>query len=300
MKVAQNIAGYRVLAHIGSGAASELYCVQDTRTKQIWALKHVVRESEKDQRFLDQVLVEYAVASKLDHPNIRRVHRVVRHRKFFKVTEVSLIMELVDATTLDQASGPPGKRDMVQTVRIFEQVAHGLHHMHAKGYVHADIKPNNILVAESGHVKVIDLGQACPIGTVKKRIQGTPGYMAPEQAHRDEITPKTDIYNFGAMMYWILTRDVIPTVLPPKDDSSSLHTGTLDAEMVKPPTPPHERNPAVPPLLSKLILDSVQLELDKRPESMELVAKRLGMIGDLLDAPAEQTSAVATEDTTKK
>jgi eukaryotic-like serine/threonine-protein kinase len=296
MKVAQNIAGYRVLAHIGSGAASELYCVQDTRTKQIWALKHVKRESEKDQRFLDQVVYEYNVASKLDHPNIRRVHRLIRHRKFFKVTEISLIMELVDAQTLDQMPGPPGERTMGDMIRIFEQVALGLHHMHTRGFVHADIKPNNILVSESGQVKIIDLGQACPIGTEKKRIQGTPGYMAPEQAHRRAITPATDIYNFGAMIYWVLTRDVIPTVLPPKDESGSLHTGTLDADMVKPPEPPHKRNPAVPPLLSKVILDCVQLDIDDRPESMELVAKRLGMIGDLLDAQSTGASAVAGKD----
>ena len=64
--------------------------------------------------------------------------------------------------------------------------------MHKRGFVHADIKPGNILVTERDEVKIIDLGQACATGTVKKRIQGTPGYMAPEQAHRQTITDKTD------------------------------------------------------------------------------------------------------------
>ena len=90
--------------------------------------------------------------------------------------------------------------------------------------MHADIKPNNILIDDHGIVKIIDLGQACAIGTVKKRIQGTPGYMAPEQAHRHEITPKTDIYNLGAMMYWTLVGEVIPTSMPPKRDNDSLPT----------------------------------------------------------------------------
>src|SRR5262245_2479908 len=218
----KTIAGYRVLAKIGTGAASELYAVQDARTKQVWALKHVVRKSQKDDRFLEQVQNEYFVGSKLRHPNVRGVHRLVKHRKFFKVHAISLLMELVDATPLDQRL----PRTDVQAVRIFRQVAEGLAHMHGRGFVHADIKPSNIMVTEDDQVKIIDLGQGCPIGTVKKRIQGTPGYMAPEQAHRQTITEKTDIYNFGATMYWVLVREVIPTALPPKEEKgASLYSG---------------------------------------------------------------------------
>jgi serine/threonine-protein kinase len=172
-----------------------------------------------------------------------------------------------------------------EAVRIFHEVAQGLAHMHARGFAHADIKPNNILVSEDDHVKIIDLGQACAIGTVKKRIQGTPGYMAPEQAHRQAITEKTDIYNFGATMYWVPVHDVIPTALPPKDDGNSLFSGALDAEMVDPPRPPHEKDSSIHPLLSKQILDCVHLHPNDRPDSMEFVANRLQLIADLLEGP---------------
>jgi len=158
------------------------------------------------------------------------------------------------------------------------------------------MKPNNILVTDDDVVKIIDLGQGCPIGTVKKRIQGTPGYMAPEQAHRQAITPQTDIYNFGAMMYWVLVREVIPTALPPKDESSSLYSGALDAEMVEPPVPPHEKNPRIHPLLSEQILDCVQLDSGDRPESMEFVVNRLDLIRDLLDQPAEEITPFVGDD----
>jgi serine/threonine-protein kinase len=289
------IAGYRILARIGKGAASDLYAVQDPKTKQVWALKHVMKKLDKDDRFLEQVVTEYEVASKLEHPNVRAVHRLVKHRKRLKVCAVTLVMELVDATTLDQRL----PADHAEAVRIFHQIAQGLAHMHNRGFVHADIKPSNVLVSESGQVKIIDLGQGCRTGTVKKRIQGTPGYMAPEQAHRQSITPKTDIYNFGATMYWVLVGEVIPTALPPKDDTDSLYRGAVDAAMVKAPAPPHEKNGSIHPLLSRQILDCVKLRPDERPQSMSVVANRLELIGELLENPAEAPPPlVGDEDTT--
>jgi len=280
MAPGRDIAGYRLLMRIGTGAASELFAVQDPKTKQVYALKHVKKIVDRDHRFLEQVEVESTVGSKLDHPNIRRVVKLIRHRKMFKLVAVSLVMELVDAVSLDQRR----PRNQLEALRIFHQVAKGLSHMHGRGFVHADMKPSNVLVGDDEAVKIIDLGQACQIGTVKKRIQGTPGYMAPEQAHRQAITPRTDIYNFGATMYWVLCNEVIPTALPPKDEAGSLYSGALDAEMVKPPIPPMQKNPQVHPLLSKQILDCVQLHPDDRPESMDLVANRLELITDLLES----------------
>jgi len=289
------IAGYRILARVGRGAASELYAVQDPKTKQVWALKHVIKENEKDQRFIDQVQTEYLVGSKLDHPNVRGVCRFIKHRKGFKVRAVTLIMELVDATTLDQRL----PQTHAEAVRIFLQVARGLVHMHSRGFIHADIKPNNILVTEQEKVKIIDLGQGCATGTVKKRIQGTPGYMAPEQAHRQAITEKTDIYNLGATMYWVLVGEVIPTALPPKDDTGSLYTGALDPDHVKPPVPPQEKDASIHPLLSRQILDCVRVHPDDRPESMAVVANRLELIGELLENPGHPPPPiVGDEDTT--
>ncbi len=288
------IAGYRILAKIGKGAASELYAVQDPKTKQVWALKHVAKSSEKDRRFLEQVQTEYAVGSKLQHPAVRGVHRLIKHRKGFRVQAVTLVMELVDATTLDQH--PP--QGHAQAVKVFHQVAEGLAHMHARGFVHADIKPSNVLVTEDDSVKIIDLGQACPIGTTKKRIQGTPGYMAPEQAHRQAITARTDVYNFGATMYWVLAGEVIPTSMPPKDDKESLYTGAVDASLVRPPVPPHERDHSIHPLLSKQIIDCVKLHPDERPGSMAVVANRLELIGELLRNPGQPPPPVDGDEDT--
>jgi len=266
--------GYKVLAKIGEGAASTIYAVQHARTKQVWALKHVVRRNDKDVRFIEQVEQEYAVCERLDHPNIRKVEKLIRNRKMFRVVDVVMLMEFVDADTIDQR----GDGDIRFVLDIFIQVARALTHMHERGFVHADLKPTNIMVDEQGVVKLIDLGQACEIGTVKKRIQGTPGYMAPEQANRDAITERTDVYNFGATMYWILTREVIPTALPPSDERKSLYSGALDANQVPLPPAPSDRNDAVPEALSALILECVAPQSTDRPQTMASVLRSLEAI----------------------
>ena len=74
--------GYRVVAKLGSGAASELYAVQDAKTKQVWALKHVVLKIEKDARFIEQVEQEYNIGSKLDHPNVRSVGKILYKKQY--------------------------------------------------------------------------------------------------------------------------------------------------------------------------------------------------------------------------
>ncbi|MBX3355795.1 MAG: serine/threonine protein kinase [Phycisphaeraceae bacterium] len=290
MSSVRDLFGYRVLARIGQGAASVLYAVQDPKSKQVYALKHVVKRGEKDDRFLEQCESEASIGAKLNHPNIRRIEKILRTRKLFRVVEVGLLMELVDAATLDRRLPTTA----AEAARIFAQVAHGLAHMHARGFVHADMKPINVMLSEDGSVKVIDLGQACEVGTIKKRIQGTPGYMAPEQAHREAITPQTDIYNFGATMYWVLVGEVIPTALPPKDENNSIYSGAVDPNQVKMPVPPAQRDPesirrgngfVVPQSLSDLVMECIQIVPSDRVASMDLVADRLDAIAAELSQP---------------
>ena len=117
-------------------------------------------------------------------------------------------MDLFEGTPLE-AQPPETLRD---TMDCFVQTAKALEALHQMGYVHCDLKPNNILRSPTGQVKVIDLGQAAKIGTEKKRIQGTPDYIAPEQVKLLPVTTKTDVYNFGATLYWALTGRNLPTL----------------------------------------------------------------------------------------
>ena len=94
----------------------------------------------------------------------------------FKLKELLLSMELFEGETLED--GPT--LSLGDVLLVFRMVATGLNAMHQRGFIHCDIKPNNILLSKSGSINIIDLGQSCRIGTIKARIQGTPDYIAPE------------------------------------------------------------------------------------------------------------------------
>ncbi|MFG0292665.1 MAG: serine/threonine protein kinase [Phycisphaerales bacterium JB050] len=283
-KPGTKLAGFHVLGEIGRGAASTIYLVQDQKNKQIWALKHVRKDGPKDQRFLDQAIAEYEVAAKIKSEHVRSIDRVIKSRqKLISIKELFLVMEYVDGVSVELH--PPTTFE--QALDIFLQTAKGLADIHAAGFVHADMKPNNVVICEDGTVKIIDLGQACPIGTVKERIQGTPDYIAPEQVHRREITPKTDIYNFGATMYWVLTQQHIPTAMSSKSDSL---VQSLDDSLIERPTPAIELNPRVPKMLSDLIDHCVEVDPSKRPMSMSTVVGTLEDVQDDLASPGDEPS----------
>jgi serine/threonine protein kinase len=262
--------GYPVVGRLGEGAASTIYRIRDPKSGTEYAIKHVVKRSDKDQRFIDQVVGEHRIGTSIRHDSIRRIGRLFRKRRRFRLVEVGLVMDFVDAPALDTL------RDLspLEQVRIFIRLAEGLMAMHDAGYVHADMKPTNVLV-EGADVRIIDLGQACEIGTTKDRIQGTPGYIAPEQAHRRRITERTDVYNLGATMYWVVSGRLIPTALPPKGGEAEVASGPLGPDRIATPTPLVDLMPGTSPELSDLVQDCVRVSRGDRPATMIPVIDRL-------------------------
>ncbi|MGC9455568.1 MAG: serine/threonine-protein kinase [Phycisphaerae bacterium] len=261
------VPGYEVVQFLGSGARSTIWKVRESRTGKLYALKRVVKRKASETRFLDQAINEYEVASQLDHPVIRKVHHLRRRKHWLSVREVMLIMELCEGLTVQ--SDPP--KDILQVLRIFHEVAVAIQHMNTMGFVHADMKPNNIIVAPDGTVKIIDLGQSCRIGSTKQRIQGTPDFIAPEQVLRRPLDPRTDVFNLGASLYWTLTGEPMPTVLPKKGGTVTL-VGEPEV------TPPNEINKGVPESLSKLVMHCIRPKPSARPANMEKVVSRLEVI----------------------
>jgi serine/threonine protein kinase len=279
--MAQKLLQYEVIDRLGEGARSTIYAVYDPLNRHIYALKHVVRKEDKDQRFIDQVKAEFEVTKLFNHPNLRRTFEL----KFIKgllgrEKEAFLIMEMVDGKALDQHL-PPSMLDILET---FIKAAEGLKAMHQLGYVHCDIKPNNILRNDAGDVKVIDFGQSVRAGTTKERIQGTPDYIAPEQVARKPVTPQTDVFNLGATIYWALAGRTIPTLytVGKAGENSFLLDTRIDT--------PQQLNPKVPTALSNLVMECIATSPSKRPASMEQVVQRLELAKHVLRKQLNQPS----------
>jgi eukaryotic-like serine/threonine-protein kinase len=260
--------GFDVIDFLGEGAASLIYAVSDPQTKQVYALKHVTVKTDKQLRFAEQLINEYEVGHLINHPLVRRVIDCKVSRTLLrKITEAALVMELVDGTPLDQA----GPQSIAQTLAIFGQVAQALGALHEQGFVHCDLKPNNILLCADGTIKLIDLGQACAVLTVKQRIQGTPDFIAPEQVKCEPVTAKTDIFNFGATLYWTLCEKKLPTLFNIKKSENSFVFDQLVAS-------PAEQNPEVPLPLSNLVMECVRTNPAKRPADAVDLSRRLELM----------------------
>jgi serine/threonine protein kinase len=118
---------------------------------------------------------------------------------------------------------------------------------------------------------VIDLGQTCKVGTAKKRIQGTPDFIAPEQVKCLPVTVKTDVFNFGATLYWCLCGRKLPTLFTLKKAENSF---LVDDQMAS----PHDCNPMIPEPLSNLVMECVRTNPAKRPQDMAELTRRLEII----------------------
>ena len=270
--MADLISGYNIDEKLGIGARSQIYKVSKPDSSEVFALKRVVRDEDEDTRFLDQAITEYEVSTKFTHPTLRRSLELKRFRKMFKLSEVHVIMEFVSGVTLEKRR----PERMEDAIALFIKLAEGLQVIHEAGYVHADIKPNNIILTDDGP-KIIDFGQSCPIGFIKPRIQGTPDYIAPEQVKRRHLTAQTDIYNLGATLYWVLTGQTFPTLISRKGKSDEFNVATGAG------TPsPQQINHAIPAVLSRLVMESCAFRRSDRPNDMKEVIKRLEMAQHVL------------------
>lgn len=277
--MADLLPGYGSIEVLGQGARSIIHRVVHQSTGKHYALKRVVRREPDDQRFIEQVETEYEVCHPLEHANIRKCISIHRNKKMLRTVEVLMVMEYIEGLTVEKHR--PNRLDHFFV--IFRKVAAGLHALHESGHVHADIKPNNILLGKNGVVKIIDFGQSCPIGHRKKRIQGTPDYIAPEQVRRINLDQRTDIYNLGATMYWVLTGINYPTEFA---GSSSSDISRADA-----PRSPRQINDKFPLALSQLIMECCKSNPQDRPKDMVQVDGRLKTVQSLWRQKLEDLKA---------
>ena len=197
--IGRTISHYRVTAELGRGGMGIVYKAEDTKLERTVALKflapHLLEDEEARKRFHR----EAKAAAGLSHPNICTVHEIGEEDG-----QTFLVMEFIEGEGLDNKidRGPLALKEALGFAR---QVADGLAAAHAKGVVHRDIKPGNLLVTPQGCVKILDFGLA--LLTEGSRLTkldttvGTVAYMSPEQAQGMEVDYRTDIWALGCVTY---------------------------------------------------------------------------------------------------
>jgi len=279
------IGKFLVLGNLGMGANSSILHIRRAADSRQYALKVIPITGPEDFKFLTQGQHEFRISQMLDHRNLIKIYALEAQRDWlFRVRKVLLLIEYVNGQTLDTIKQLP----VPKLVQIFAQVSAGMAHMHQKGVFHADLKPNNILLSRSGEVKIIDYGLAWVKGESKGRVQGTPEYMAPEQASKRIVTERTDIYNLGATMYRLVTWRLPPNYVT---GNEILKLGSQIRELrVK---PVEECNPSAPPELCRLIHQCLEFKSDRRPERMSDIQETLeSLTKSLVQSPEDRLEAL--------
>ena len=259
------IGKFDVLQTLGQGAGSTVLKVRRHEDGKTYALKVVKVQDADDRRYIDQLQHEFDVASRFDHPHLCRMYALELEKSMLgKVQGGKLLIEYVHGAPLSSFK----TMSIGKLLVIFAKTAAGLAHMHALGFYHADVKPENILVTAEGDVRLIDFGVAWRRGVDKGRIQGTLDYLAPEQLRKKIANAKTDIFNLGATMYRMFTGGPIPPGFHEKGASSF---GNLD-DLVKPIT---SLNPNCPKEIDVFVRKCLRYHPSERPESMKEVFRSL-------------------------
>lgn len=266
-KLSAKLDGYAIGKRIGRGARSVICEIRRNRDGRKFAAKCIHLQNDKDKKALrhleseNKVLKDLHSHQKVPRQVVRRVE-FVRVRKFFRLEGACLILELIPGLDLQRNA----HYSLEKKIDITGQVCKALEFIHQQGYIHGDVKPDNILVDGQGRARLIDFGFAAPIGSDIEGMKGTWGFMAPEQSG-GTLEPETDVYNLGAAMYWLFTGENLPYVIPKGKDMGGL-SGQID------PTPPHHLNPEVPGPLSELIMHCCDHEAAGRP-TLTQVSNRL-------------------------
>src|SRR5712664_55059 len=244
----QIIGIYKILSTIGSGGFGTVYLAEDT-----WIDKKVaLKVPHKQGVDFGELLREPRLLASLNHPNIVTILTAEKQENVFFI-----VMEFVPGETLETIVAREGALDLGRALDYTCQISNAVDHAHRHGVLHRDLRPANVLVAESGMLKVADFGTSrfLEIAAHGTTVIGSPPYMAPEQ-FRGKAVFASDIYSLGVTMYQMLT-GVLPYGTPSPADLDRLMRGELV-------TGPRLKNPKVPKAINDIVLKAMAPEIHHR------------------------------------
>jgi len=254
----QIIGKYRILSTIGSGGFGAVYLAEDT-----WMDKKVaLKVPHKQTLDFGELLREARLLASLNHPNIVTILTAEKQDNVFFI-----VMEFVPGETLEHIIARESALDLPRALDYICQISNAVDHAHKQGVLHRDLRPSNVLVSESGLLKVADFGTSrfLEIAAHGTTVIGSPPYMAPEQ-FRGKAVFASDLYSLGVTMYQMLT-GVLPYGTPSPADLDRLMRGELV-------TGPRLKNPKVPKAINDIVLKAMAPEIHHRYQRA----------GELLDA----------------
>jgi streptogramin lyase/predicted Ser/Thr protein kinase len=262
-RVGTELAGYRIEGVIGRGGMSVVYLAEHVRLGRKVALKVLAPELAGSERFHDRFMRESKLAASIDHPNIVPIYDADEAEGVLYIA-----MRYVEGSDLKQAIRDGGRLEPLRVSAIVDQVASALDAAHARGLVHRDVKPANVLLTPEDHAYVSDFGltkRAVSVSglTETGQLIGTIDYVAPEQIKGDPVDQRADVYSLGCLLFECLAGHA-PY---PRD----IEVGVLWAHVETPPPTVTEERPELPPEVD----DVLALAMAKDP------AERTAAAGDV-------------------
>jgi serine/threonine-protein kinase len=254
---------YAVLNVLGEGGMARVYLARDNVLERDVALKALREQFAGDEEFVERFRREAKNAAALNHPSIVQLYDQGRAED----GTYYMAMEYVPGGTLKDRIKKEAPLEPNEAAGIASRVAEALDVAHARGIVHRDIKPQNVLLTASGEAKVADFGiaRAASSKTITETnlVLGTSAYMSPEQVRGDRAGPASDLYSLGVVLYEMLTAEQ-----PFRADDP---IATAMKHLEEPPRHPRDANPAIPEELDALVAKL----LSKRPEDRYASAAQL-------------------------
>lgn len=284
---------YHLIGPLGGGGMSEVCLAHDEVLGRDVALKVLRERFADDEGFVERFRREAKSAAALSHPNIVLIYDQGRSEE----GTYYIAMEYISGGTLKERITKRGTLGSSVAAAVALQIAGALGAAHARGMIHRDVKPQNVLVTEFGDVKVADFGiaRAAPpaattVSSQTNFILGTASYMSPEQAMGNPVTPASDLYSLGILLYEMLTAHV------PFAAENPLATSLKHVN--EPPPSPKESIPDLPEGMNTLILKLLAKKPGDRYEDSAELMKDLKRVRDGLSPLATgQTFAVRTDAT---
>lgn len=248
---------YQVLGRIGSGGMADVYLADDPHLQRRVALKVLHGRFAQDREFVERFRREAEAAAGLQHPNIVAVFdRGDVDGTYYiamQYLEGHSLKELIDAGLTSE-----------QAVHLVRQVLEGARFAHRHGVVHRDLKPQNVIVDNEGKATVTDFGIArAGVSEITQTgsVMGTPHYLSPEQAQGFDVTPVSDLYSIGVILYEALTRRV------PFEGESAVAVAMKQVSQT--PQRPSSINPQISPALDAVVMRALEKDPGQRFQSAD-------------------------------